>query len=111
MKKGRITVSSLRFLSQGLIEARTWDDADWAFQRQLFMLLCARFEVHVAFERLPRYEERHSAKSYCVLNNFTATHRGKNNDHLFIFLRILLFHCIHKMWSLECLEEISSLNI
>ena len=89
-----------------------WGNDDWIFfQRKLTLLLWESSDVHLVFERFPRYEERGSAKSYWALNHFTTTNRDQKNDHLFIILRIILFHCVHEMWSFVCLEEMSALNI
>ena len=110
MKKDHFTVSPLRFPSQGLTEDGV-TMTGFFFQRKLTFLLCESSDVHLVFERFPRYKERGSAKSYWALNNFTITNRDQKNDHLFIILRIILFHCVHEMWSFVCLEEMSSLNI
>lgn len=77
MKKGSCHLSSLRCIWQGLTVARRRNNDDWVFQRKLTVLLCESWDAHLVFERLPRYEERHSAKSYCALNNFNATNRDQ----------------------------------
>lgn len=41
-------------------------------------------DVHLVFERLPRYEERHWTKTDCVLNNFTTTNRDKKWPSIYI---------------------------